>query len=440
MFSGYAIIFDILVFIVWPGHYIYQEFLSSARARRRRGLKMLAAQALYRWRWDRDRFADAQCATLTEIREEALAYLKQPDDEKAIEAFLEESVARLKKLSRKSKSRLGREWLELLVVVVGVVMGIRALFLQPFKIPTGSMQPTLHGINFVEQEKVEPNWFQRIMHYANGSRRYTDVAAERPGKIYKTQADGLFMVTRKGRELAHEMYQKNPLLFFPYTSWHLGGVPHNLPGEKGNVHRYIVEYRLDHYPDDPITRHNEWNNIKAGQTILRGYLELGDHLFVNRIAYNFTEPQRGDITVFVTDGLRFRGKPLRGRFFIKRLVGIPGDTLRIRDRRLEVKVKGSDEFVVVDGSFAKAFDRMYSFKGGYRGYSHESGANYLLTDTDTVTLGPDEYWLQGDNTESSQDSRFWGAVPRRNIVGRADFVYWPFTRRWGITDLADPEE
>ena len=70
-------------------------------------------------------------------------------------------------------------------------------------------------------------------------------------------------------------------------------------------------------------------DFKKGDVLFSGHLELGDHLFVDRLRFNFTEPQRGDITVFVTDGITdFRGNSLRGRFFfIKRLVGLPGDEL-----------------------------------------------------------------------------------------------------------------
>ena len=64
---------------------------------------------------------------------------------------------------------------------------------------------------------------------------------------------------------------------------------------------------------------------------------------------------------------------------------------------------------------------------------------YLKNNTDVFTLDDDEYFMLGDNSENSQDSRFWGIVPRQNIVGRANLVYWPFSRRWGFTDNIEPE-
>ena len=102
------------------------------------------------------------------------------------------------------------------------------------------------------------------------------------------------------------------------------------------------------------------------------------------------------------------------------------------------------EFKLAGGAVQRAFDRIYSFKGGYRGYSNpdpkRTNAQYLTGPDDVFELKKDEYFLLGDNSENSADSRFWGVVPRRNIVGRATFVYWPFSRRWGTSDRVEPED
>ena len=164
MYSVPAIIFDILLFVVWPGNYIYQEFLSSRRHRQRRSLKMIISQTLYRIRWDRDRLTAKQQETLTAVSEEARQRLAKPPEAKETNAFLETAVKRIKQTVPKHKYRRSKEILELLVVVIGVVMGIRALFLQPFKIPTGSMQPTLSGIHFTVLDEVDVAWWEKVFY------------------------------------------------------------------------------------------------------------------------------------------------------------------------------------------------------------------------------------------------------------------------------------
>ena len=65
---------------------------------------------------------------------------------------------------------------------------------------------------------------------------------------------------------------------------------------------------------------------------------------------------------------------------------------------------------------------------------------YLRTPEETITLKEDEYFMLGDNSESSGDSRFFGVIPRKNIMGKACFVWWPFSRRWGVIDHEEPLE
>ena len=62
---------------------------------------------------------------------------------------------------------------------------------------------------------------------------------------------------------------------------------------------------------------------------------------------------------------------------------------------------------------------------------------YLQTPDAEFVVPKDEYFMLGDNTKYSSDSRIWGTVPRRNIVGKAFLVFWPFSRRWGLADSRD---
>ena len=165
------------------------------------------------------------------------------------------------------------------------------------------------------------------------------------------------------------------------------------------------------------------NHYERGETIAKGAVDTGDQVFVDKFTYNFVKPHRGDVFVFRTDHIfGILGDPETGApFYIKRLVGEPGDTLRINSPLLYVNSK------VAEGA---GFARVMSAKDGYRGYS--PGNTYLGDPYQTFTISPHSYFAMGDNSYNSYDSRWWGPVPEENVVGRGLFVYWPFTWHWGL--------
>jgi signal peptidase I len=305
-----------------------------------------------------------------------------------------------------------RDNLEMLVVALGLAFGIRALFLQPFKIPTGSMQPTLFGVHFVPSaEPLKLNPVKRFFGYLNYTKRYMDVTVKADGYI----------------DLAGVRPARPAIPFFPSSLVDVGDVTYKLPGAPDEVRKYLMQ------------QHGLGADLRAGACLSRGALELGDHLFVDRTHLAFQEPRRGDVMVFVTDGiLRETGEPLAGRFYIKRLVGLPGDTLDIRDGKLYVREPGAADFRLVDETDAPGFRRIYSMKGGYHGYTYMPHAAVLTRKGDTFTVPPGEYFMLGDNSAFSLDSRFWKTVPRQNLVGRPLLVWWPFSRRWGRVDRVEP--
>ncbi len=325
-----------------------------------------------------------------------------------------------------------RETLEVAVVALVIAFACRTLFLQPFKIPTGSMEPTLYGIHFKHVQDLEkPNPVRRFFDYLNYSRRYVDATIERSGHLSNLAAAG-------------------SIPFLPKTKVVVGGVSYEIPVKSENLDK--VNDKLHSYFYD-LARYSmarqKWGlaldrpeppRFAAGEKLAEGYMLAGDHVFVNRFSLNFSELKRGDVVVFTTDGIEDdNGNALNGHYYIKRLVGLPGDTLQIRaDHKLYVKPAGDDEFKLVDGSVDSAFDRIYSGRGGYHGYVPKlPGSKYLY---EPYTIGADQYMMLGDNSARSQDSRFWGAVPRRNIVGRASLVWWPLSRRWGAIDAIEPED
>lgn len=128
-----------------------------------------------------------------------------------------------------------------------------------------------------------------------------------------------------------------------------------------------------------------------------------------------------------------------GFYYVKRLVGLPGDTLKLVDGMLYVKPENEAEFRKIT-DFSPEFNKIFSGLGGYHGYTYgrPPQMQYLMNEYDTFTVPEDHYFMLGDNSAGSLDSRSWGTVPRSNIVGKAMFVFWPFSRRWGIPDSKPP--
>lgn len=188
---------------------------------------------------------------------------------------------------------------------------------------------------------------------------------------------------------------------------------------EGNVMR--LAYRVGDasflLPRGAKPRRRAGETVAAGETLWRGRVIAGDWMFVERLTYRFAEPKRGDLVAFRTTGI----EPLdQDSHYIKRVAGLPGE-----------RVKIDPPFLIVDGrtiTEPTIFRVIASGSDGYHGFQLAQGGTFLARTTDEVTLGPDEYFVLGDNTRNSFDSRYWGPVPRRNIIGKMTRVYWPFTR------------
>ena len=150
-------------------------------------------------------------------------------------------------------------------------------------------------------------------------------------------------------------------------------------------------------------------------------VQSGDYLFVERVSTALGEPERGDIIVFNTDGIP--SLPA-STFYIKRVAGLPGDRVRIDPPNLIV----NDQVVAAPPIFARISAAEPPFDGFTLAYGGAPVGALLTKPTDEIVLGQDEFLVLGDNTRNSRDSRYWGPVPRENIVGKATRIYWPLSR------------
>ncbi len=116
----------------------------------------------------------------------------------------------------------------------------------------------------------------------------------------------------------------------------------------------------------------------------------GQYLIVDELSYRLSAPQRGDVIIF-----RYPRDPKE--FFIKRIIGLPNETVTIQNGKVEVTEVGG-KTITLDESYVKNLGN-----GG----------------DNTYKVGADEYFVMGDNRPESSDSRVWGLLPRNNIVGRA---------------------
>ncbi len=175
----------------------------------------------------------------------------------------------------------------------------------------------------------------------------------------------------------------------------------------------------------------DWNDIPSGS--MKPTILIGDRIYVNKLAYDlkvpyttlhlarWSDPKRGDIVVFYS--------PEDGKRLIKRVVGLPGDTLAMRQNRLFI----NGQFVKYESLQQEIIDQIeldqqshhVFFNENLTGKQHAvmfSPSRPSLNTFDSVRIPEGQYFMMGDNRDNSADSRFFGFVNRKLIVGRATMV------------------
>ncbi len=326
-----------------------------------------------------------------------------------------------------SKSML-RELLEMLLVALTVVLALQTFFLQPMKIPTGSMQPTLFGITLEDLRQRRdvqiPGTLRRLFERCFLGRVYYHIVARAPGELVRIDPpQPIAPFVRAFPFLTKQLFQVGDTT---YTIWF---PPRDLPNPTGTNPDHLFLFDAGVKPQ---------HRFQAGDDIVRLAVNAGDHVLVDRFTYNFRRPQRGEIIVFETQGVPALRQETH---FIKRLVALGGERVRI----------GNDRHLVIEGRRLDAstphFENVYSFSGRpienrYSGHVNDyvarkeggvaSGlAPLFAREKSEFHVRPQHFLVMGDNTMNSFDGRTWGDFPQENVTGRYLLVYWPMGGRFG---------
>jgi len=486
--------------------------------------------------------------------------IKTPMPREELQEIMDRELESAGKVLKPYPDSWMRDTVEMFLVVFVSVIAFRAFFLQPFKIPTGSMQPTLYGITHVNllKDKSRPvpdrlgragDWFRGMTWYhlkAEGKWKLIDITAPTPASFTKPWGSQqfIFETIPEGRRVTRKIwytYLDNP----PYKNEQnpygggliqraLARMPEQI--ERDSEGPYQSQYENARSMVAPNWRKNKEgvNELvfEPGEDVFKFCVKTGDHLFVDRMVYNFRKPQRGEIIVFETKGIEYmKRQGTDNQFYIKRLVGFDGESLCIGGpdlpkKMLAVTNNGNstaqirtdfnlsephpdleyekdgltgyrinlapgdvltiepgataqlslvpmiDHHVRVDGyalsSSDKNFEHIYGFSKNVKLYKrNDSGGNstpsygklypsstgidppvftgrssvlnpaYIghlgypedqpkrFTNSDWDEVHGKGYWAMGDNTSSSSDSRMWGEVPQKNLIGNPFFIYWP---------------
>lgn len=344
----------------------------------------------------------------------------------------------IKKLTEKAKS-MGEglqgfqrhallELVESFFVIMVVFLGIRTYYLQPFRIPTGSMQPSLNGIIIHPLEdgaipSAPKRWMDAITHGSS----YVDITIDSPKKITKIQQEQYLMI-----------FTRSVIHFSDFSTV-------TIPCARGELTNYLKE-------TDKLDR-----MLNPGEKLICARIDAGDMVVVNRMAYHFRKPERGETFVFDTRGINTNMSAempdqSNASHYIKRLCGVPGDTLTFNTPELIVNGAPAQEATlrrVAQGEAPynptgyhyvqppKPTQNPATDIPAMLWYSSLAMTAYKPTmqlDNNADTPNVREYAAFGDNTVNSLDSRYWGPVHQFNVLGPAVITIWPFTNHWGSID------
>ncbi len=310
------------------------------------------------------------------------------------------------------------EMVESFFVIMVIFLGIRTYYAQPFRIPTGSMQPTLNGITIkaLDEKEEIPSAPVRLWQAITLGSSYSNIVANNAKQIINLKTERYLLLFTRTR------------IFFD------DGSQETVPCASGAVAEYLMQ-------QGKLGR-----RLMPGETVINARFDAGDMVVVNRMAYHFRRPERGETFVFDTRGINTdipaaMPDQSKASHYIKRLCGLPGDTIGITTPHLTVNGAPATEATITRvGACAapynttgyNAINRLRDSSIYYQAYMKEGIPVTLRHNADEPNES--EYLALGDNTINSKDSRYWGPVHQFNVLGPAFLTLWPFSSHWGNID------
>jgi len=395
--------------------------------------------------YKRDILKPDQLAEIEGLRDQLKAALAAKDAPRLRE--LEESLTRVCDRAVPASADAGtRDWVESLVVCAVIVFAIRAYFLQPFKIPTGSMQPTLNGIIATRSsaDTPKPNPLTQGWEMVTRGRNYVRVEAPCDGHLVKIDANvlrqlRLFVTVTRLHFVDTSGVAHTTLAWAPALQ--LVGQPEGqgaaIDSRTSGLWLAREQVGRDLGVSNPKTGEVAVPRpipVTKGQVLAAGTVDSGDMVLVDKLSYHFRQPRRGEVFVFNTRNIRdiqATLSPQEGsQHYIKRLTGIPGDSLSVKEDGGPLWVNGAP---ATEKNIRRVHEaRVADGQSGYHGYSVFGSR---MQDPPWGVPGPprEGYFAMGDNSYNSFDSRYWGPVPEENLVGPGFLALWPITTgHWGF--------
>ncbi len=334
------------------------------------------------------------------------------------------------------------------VLVAGILaLSLRSFFFTSMQIPTNSMYPTYHGMqpHVYSAHEESPNLFGKIKNFVLlGASNYVFKSPEN-GEVFVELNDiegggrynGLFadevrpskwLGVLPSREKVLRFYQNNKAYEFTFPADFSIETVMQKAYPFGVRDNDFSSYYMAMKNSGRILRRSgkvflNLGSFQMNQNVLNFDILCGDTLLVDKFTYNFRSPKVGESFVFRTgkiEGMRrYNNGELDDKYYIKRLVGLGGDTLKIDGTTL---IRNGEP---IKGS--AAFNMNAQQEGDYCGYK----AFGALESGKLIKVSDKHYYAMGDNSENSLDSRFWGDVPEREVVGKPLLVFYPFSERWG---------